>query len=267
MNAILRAIAKRLPAHGRDRAEELLLGRRDFERLEIDGPSALTVICDDGQVRDLDVVRVLERHGVRGVFAVSPQLIGQPGFLSYAQLRAIRDAGHEIAFHGTTHDAFTSFPDVASLSDACIAGVERLRSEGFEVRTLVYPYGRNDRRVRAAAAPLFRCAFTTWFGTNARHANRYAIRRVPFGAYVGKLPGTLAWYRSIIDEAARASAWPALMLHPAGPGHTPSHDEMLSQLLDYARERGLRVKTAEDHIGEFAPAPRLAAAGWAQGKS
>ncbi len=252
---ITQAVAKRLPAHAKDRAEEMLLGLRDFERLLVPRASALTIVCDDGETRDLEVVEVLERQGVQGVFAVSPQLIGQPGFLSYEALRQIRAGGHEIAFHGTTHDAFTGFAEPDGLRRAIDEGVAHMVAEGLgRPTTLIYPYGRHNRQVRKGVAPVFDCAFTTWFGVNRARANRYAIRRIPFGAYTGKLPATEAWYRGLLDDCAAGACWPTLMLHPAAAGHGAEHNALLSRLIAHARERGIAVRTVAAHLGGAAAA-------------
>jgi peptidoglycan/xylan/chitin deacetylase (PgdA/CDA1 family) len=249
IHRIAQAVVKRIPPHAKDRIEETLLGLRDFERLATPKESALTIICDDGELKDLDVVEVLNERGVKGVFAVSPDLIGRPGFLSYDQLRAIRAAGHEIAFHGTTHDAFTSFGDSRSLLESVRDGMRRLHVEGLGApSTLIYPFGSNSRAVRQSVSTVFDCAFTTWYGLNERRCNRYAIRRVPFGAYTGRLPATEDWYRSMLDRCAGGQCWPALMLHPSGPGHEKSHDALLGRLIDHARERGMSVRTVSAHL-------------------
>ena len=248
---IVRAVLGRLPAHANNRAEEWLLGRRDFEQLETPRQSALTVICDDGELRDLDIVEILTRHGVKGVFAVSPDLIGRPGFLSYEQLRNMRSAGHEIAFHGTTHDPFTGFPDAGTLRTAIDAGVARMRAEGLGTpTTLIYPFGRHNRAVRQTVAPFFDCAFTTWFGINQGSTNRLAIRRVPFGAYTGRLPATEQWYRNLIHRCAAGNCWPALMLHPAAAGHTEAHNELLSRLISHTLEMKMPVRTVAAHMAD-----------------
>lgn len=253
---ILDAALRRLPAQGLDRAVEFLLPQRPFERLQVPPRSALTVVCDDGETRDLDIVEVLERKGVKGVFAVSPDLIGRPGFLTYAELRQIRAAGHEIAFHGTTHDPFTAFAGPAELQSAIGAGLRSMAAEGLGTpSTLIYPYGRHNRWVRAVSSRNFACAFTTWFGLNRGQANRHAIRRVPFGAYVGKLPGTEAWYRGLLNEAAGASCWPTLMLHPAATEHGSAHTEMLARLIDHAQQRDLPVRTVVAHLESESPSP------------
>lgn len=260
MNRILNAIVKRLPSHALDRAEERLLGLRPFERLDVPSPAALTITCDDGESKDLDIAAVLDRHGVKGTFAVSPDLIGRPGFLDYEQLRGLHARGHEIAFHGTTHDPFTGFRDKAALAAVCREGVRRLQAEGLgPVSTVIYPYGKHDRAVRAAMRDLFGCGFTTWFGLNRGRTNRYAIRRVPFGAYTGKLPATEAWYRQLIDTCARDGGWLTLMLHPAAEGHRSEHDALLGRLIDHARERGMPVRAANEHLAPAGGEVRQAA--------
>lgn len=258
---LVNAVAKRVPAHALDRAEEALLGLRGFERLALPQHSALTIVCDDGELNDLDVVQVLDRQGVKGVFAVSPDLIGRPGFLGYEQLRSLRAGGHEIAFHGTTHDPFTGFTDEGQLLQAVRRGLRQLDGEGLGTpSTLIYPFGRHDRAVRKAVAPVFSCAFTTWFGINHRTANRYAIRRIPFGAYTGKLPATEAWYRGLLERcAAQGRCWPTLMLHPSAPGHTGEHNALLSRLIDHARSLGMPLRTVAAHLETPVAAGALAA--------
>lgn len=250
---IVRAVLNRVPAHAADRVGERLLPMRAFERLSVPSESALTITCDDGELRDLDIVDVLERFGARGVFAVSPDLIGKPGFLTYEQLRHIRAAGHEIAFHGTTHDAFTRYRETAELVHTCRRGIDGLQAEGLgRPTTLIYPYGMNDRAVRESMSSLFECAFTTWFGINRARTNRYAIRRIAFGAYTGKQPATEQWYRSALERARGEACWPTLMLHPAAKGHTDEHTAMLSRLLLHARDIGLPVRTASAHLAASA---------------
>jgi peptidoglycan/xylan/chitin deacetylase (PgdA/CDA1 family) len=249
MKRIINAIVKRLPTHLGNRAEEKLLGLRDFERLTLPRESALTIVCDDGELKDLEVVEVLNSLEVKGVFAVSPDLIGRPGFLNYEQLRDIRDAGHEIAFHGTTHASFTGFRDKGRLQGVTREGMSRLHAEGLGTpTTLIYPFGKHDRLVRKAMAEHFDCAFTTWFGINKGCTNRYAIRRVPFGAYTGKLPASEDWYRDIINRCSRGNCWPTLMLHPGAAEHNAAHNMLLSRVIRYARDQHLPVRTVEAHL-------------------
>jgi len=250
LKRIAGAIKKRLPSrHAKAKVEELVLGLRPFEKMHVLSEPALTITCDDGDLRDIGIVEVLNKAGVKGTFAVSPDLIGRPGFMNYQQLREIRDAGHEIAFHGTTHDPFIDFRDGSQLQAVSREGLDRLAAEGFvDVQTVIYPFGLHDRNVRASMAPIFKCGFTTWFGLNQGVVNRYAIRRIPYGAFVGKLPGTEDWYRGLIQQTARSGGWPTLMLHPGSDGHEPSHDAMLERLIAFSRDQEVPVRSVIAHL-------------------
>jgi peptidoglycan/xylan/chitin deacetylase (PgdA/CDA1 family) len=255
LQRLLGAVTKRIPRHALSQLEEKALGLRPFERLALPMPSSFTVSCDDGELRDLDIVEVLDKVGAKGVFGISPALVGRPGFLSFEQIRQIARAGHEIAFHGTTHDPFTGYASPQALQAACDEGVAWLAREGLgQASTLIYPYGSHNRKVRASMAQTFQCAFTTWMGLNEGHTNRFAIRRVPFGAYTGRLPASEDWYRGLLSRCAAQGSWAALMLHPAAAEHTPAHTALLERLLRQAQDLGLKTRTAAAHFGAAPPA-------------
>jgi peptidoglycan/xylan/chitin deacetylase (PgdA/CDA1 family) len=103
---------------------------------------------------------LLARLGVRGTFYVCPGLWngqhpdvpGEAGRLMGEEgVRALLDAGMEIGSHTLSH------PDLRSLDDAALdrelrgskAAVEEI--QGRACRTLAYPYGLHDERVRRAA--------------------------------------------------------------------------------------------------------------------
>jgi peptidoglycan/xylan/chitin deacetylase (PgdA/CDA1 family) len=251
MQRIVNAIVKRIPRHAFSRVEERVLGLRSFEQFALPRKSAFTVTCDDGELRDLDIVELLDGMGLKGVFAISPDLLGKPGFLTFDQILQIHRAGHEVAFHGTTHQDFTEFSDTERLLESCQVGMARIESLGVaKPTTLIYPFGSHSRQVRTAMAPLFQCAFTTWFGLNQVRTNRYAIRRIPYGAYTGRLPATESWYRGLIDSCAPGFSWPTLMLHPGCSEHRVEHTAMLSRLLRYAIDKGLPVRTASAYLSD-----------------
>ena len=249
MNRIINAIKGRLPAHFSDRMEERIRGLRDFERLEPLDSSALTITCDDSALRDQDIVSVLDAQNLKGLISVSPDLVGTDGYLDYPALRDIQARGHELAFHGNDHSPFTDIRPLSKLTDNVADGLTRLRDHGLSTQTVVYPCGNNNRRIRQALAPFFRAGVSTWFGVNSgKRINRYAIRRVPFGAYASQHAPSEHWYRDMIDAALSEPRWIILMLHPGSTEHTPDHTAMLQRLTQYARERGLPVRSVSAHL-------------------
>lgn len=252
MNSMLRRLRGRLQ-HASALAEERLGGVRAFEGMLVPPEPVVTVTSDDGSARNLDVAEVLNTVGVKGVFAVSPDLLGRPGMLTLAHLGELRDAGHEIAFHGTSDVPFTSHRSTASLLGDLQRGLQYLRDNGFGPDVVMYPSGQHNRSIRSAVATVFAAGFSTWFGVNRDVANRYAIRRIPFGAYARS--ATESRYRQLLGDTASCGGWAVLMLHPGAEGHTAAHDRMLGRIVRQAVESSVHVRTAHTQLAAPA-APR-----------
>lgn len=118
-------------------------------------PRTAVATFDDGWADAVDTVApILERFGIHASFYVCPgwwggqhPLVGGPAgrLLDEDGVRALRDAGHEIGSHSMTH------PDLRALSDAELAEQLRASKEATGARTLAYPFGLSDERVRGAA--------------------------------------------------------------------------------------------------------------------
>ncbi len=66
-------------------------------------PEPLLFTVDDGGVSARHIASRLEQRGWRGVFFVTTDHIDQPTFLTRADLRALRKAGHTIGSHTCSH--------------------------------------------------------------------------------------------------------------------------------------------------------------------
>jgi hypothetical protein len=117
---------------------------------------SLTITFDDGYRGNATTAApILERHGLRGCFFVTTQFIGtnyvpwwdrdlniETMWMTWDQVRALRDAGHEIGSHTETHvDLGTVGCDEARRE---IQGAnERLKKElGLSLGLFAYPFGR-----------------------------------------------------------------------------------------------------------------------------
>ena len=230
------------------RLEERALGRRDFERNTAKG-GALTLMSDDGQTRNLELAAVLAEAGAPGAFSVAGDNIGRDGYLSYAQLRDLQAAGHEIMFHGRSNARFSPPMNVPAVTADAKAGLAELRAQKLNVTNLNIRWGTSTRAARQAVAPLFDSAFVPWFGINDASSNRYALRRMAFGAYAGKNMQTEGWYKDLIERAGRENLWPVFMLHPSADDHTAEHNALLLRLLQHAKKVGLPVRTPAQMFG------------------
>ncbi|WP_428425491.1 hypothetical protein [Methylibium sp.] len=251
--------------HWAARAEEKALGLLESERLEIT-QGALTLVSDDGEDRNLELANLLGQTGAVASLAVADDFVGRPGFLGYAHLLELQQAGHEIAFHGRTRVPFDLFPDGDALRADLLAGATRLRAQGLSISNLIYRWGTSTRAARKQVQPLFASASVPWFGLNEGTVNRYALRRIAFGAFTGRSVRTQDWFVRVIEQAAQGRCWPILMLHPGAAGHTAEHNAMLHDLLVHAKHVGLPVRTLAQHLaalGVTAPAASEAARGTA----
>lgn len=128
------------------------------------------VTFDDAFGSVLDALPALERNGVRGTIFACTGLAdegrpfpisrrpGDPSVaeshlrtLTWDELRAVVDRGHEVGSHTVSHPHLTRISD-SELACELDASRERLESElGRPCRFLAYPYGDQDARVRLAA--------------------------------------------------------------------------------------------------------------------
>jgi peptidoglycan/xylan/chitin deacetylase (PgdA/CDA1 family) len=142
------------------RAEDVVAGaRRVFH-----------VTFDDAFRSVLDALPILERHGVRAtVFASTALADGGAPFpidrrpgddapaeselrtMTWNELRAVAERGHEVGSHTVSHRRLTRLPD-RELAHELGASREQLEAElGRPCHFLAYPYGDEDGRVRRAA--------------------------------------------------------------------------------------------------------------------
>lgn len=104
---------------------------------------AVALTFDDGYMDAYTTaLPILQRYGFVATFYVVSGFVGQPGYMGWAELRTLRDAGMEIGAHSITH------PDLTSL------GLEELRAQvgqsgaaiaaelGQPVVSFCYPGGR-----------------------------------------------------------------------------------------------------------------------------
>jgi peptidoglycan/xylan/chitin deacetylase (PgdA/CDA1 family) len=140
----------------------------------------IVVSFDDGyadQVRN--AAPVLAARGWPGVLNLVADRLDVNGGIRRQDVLRLLAAGWEIGDHSLTH------PDLTRVGRARMTREvrgSRRRLEGalgVAVRFFCYPYGRVDRRVRAAVrAAGFLAATTTRFGAAAPSDDRFALRRI-----------------------------------------------------------------------------------------
>jgi peptidoglycan/xylan/chitin deacetylase (PgdA/CDA1 family) len=107
-----------------------------------------TISFDAGNASDLAIgLPALVERGVTGCFFVVAERIGAPGYLSAADLQALREAGMRIGLHGKRHRPWRGLPDDA-LDEEIVGAKQALETEiGASVSIAACPFGSYDRRV------------------------------------------------------------------------------------------------------------------------
>ncbi|NOU74099.1 polysaccharide deacetylase family protein [Paenibacillus sp. LMG 31458] len=150
---------------------------------------------DDGYANNAEVAMpILQRHGFPATLFLSPGFIGQPGYLSWPQVKELSAAGWDIAPHSMTH------PHLPQLS------IEQQREEITESRRRIeqalgrsadvfaYPFGEyNEDTLKILKNEAFRYAFTTKEGDASPNQSPYELSRIvvlgedDFATWVQKL--------------------------------------------------------------------------------
>lgn len=166
----------------------------------------VAITFDDGYLDNLEVAApVLCDLGLPFTVFVTSEFVrsGKAGFLSPTALRALAALpGAQIGAHGANHVALTQC-DEATLHNELISSRHYLEDAlGGEVRTLAYPYGAADRRVRDAAVAVgYRLGACSMAGINPPERDPLLLARteiVSFDSkrvFAQKLHGDWDWYR------------------------------------------------------------------------
>jgi peptidoglycan/xylan/chitin deacetylase (PgdA/CDA1 family) len=166
----------------------------------------LTFVFDDGNDTDYLVAReVFKKQGVTASFAVVTDWISTQNYLTVSQLLELQDDGFEIMSHTVSH------PDLKSLNDKKIeselsASKATLEGWGLRVNNLVYPYNKNNGRVRELADKYYRSGRGGRSMMNPAVADRYELKAYSFSHNMPRM-------KELIDIASAEGKWLILYLH------------------------------------------------------
>lgn len=104
-------------------------------------PTIVTFGFDDGTADHYDIQDLLAERGVKATFFVNSGKIGDPGHLTYDQLRAMQAAGHEIGGHTINHTNLVAADPATRVTEVCDDRTA-LTDEGLNVTSFSYPHGQ-----------------------------------------------------------------------------------------------------------------------------
>jgi len=102
--------------------------------------TVVSLTFDDGDADNFAVAPVLEEHGLQATWYVPSGLVGQPGYMTWDQLRQLANNGNEIGGHSVGHKNVGDLHG-ADLRHQVCDDRSNLIAHGFMPLSFAYPYG------------------------------------------------------------------------------------------------------------------------------
>jgi peptidoglycan/xylan/chitin deacetylase (PgdA/CDA1 family) len=111
------------------------------------GETTISLTFDDGDADNYPMAEVLTQHGLRATWYIPSGLVGEPGYMSWEQLRALHADGHEIGGHSVSHINIDGLDELALRHEVCDSR-QALIDAGFEAVSFAYPFGGYDEAAK-----------------------------------------------------------------------------------------------------------------------
>ena len=144
-------------------------------------PSHPVVLTFDDGYRDFSTAAlpVLEAEGFTATVFVVSGFVGNPGYMTAADLAAAAGAGMTIGAHTVHHVALAHIPAALARVEIEVSREVLERLSGQPVADFAYPYGDTSRAVQAmVVAAGFEDAVTTVFGSSEAPWQQFSLNRV-----------------------------------------------------------------------------------------
>lgn len=162
--------------------DELLAYVRGQKALDFsNGRRPIVLTFDDGNNDFVDhAQKVLEKHNFKGVLFIYPTYIfaHKPRSLTWAQINAVRKAGHAIESHTMWHPMLSTMTDAEQKAQFVDSKKNLDEKGGANVKHLAYPFGiYNASSAKLLKEVGYESAYTTFHGGNQVGEDPYLLRR------------------------------------------------------------------------------------------
>ncbi len=208
----------------------------------------VSITLDDGTADQYsNAAPVLDAAGLDGTFYLVSDYLGEPGYMTDDQARALKAGGHELGSHTRTHVDLTTVHG-ADLTNQLKGAKDSLESRFGSITSLAYPYGNYNSEVLAEVAKYYSTARTTEGGQQTKSTvkplqilMRYVTNQT-----------TTADVQTWMNEARSKNAWTVLVYHhvEANPdtaeGITPA---TFAAQIKVVKDSGIKVATVSQAYG------------------
>lgn len=182
------------------------------EALRATAEKSVAITFDDGCETDLlAAAPILREAGFHATFYVTAGFLGQPGYLSTAQLRELSSSGLEIGCHSMTHAYLNNLDPDQMRSEIVAARLKLEDVTGSTVEHFSCPGGRYDNAAIALAKQAGYRSFATSRvypnrpSTDPFHLGRVAIMRDTNQSAFEKICTGESLWKIRLGESLRAS--------------------------------------------------------------
>jgi peptidoglycan/xylan/chitin deacetylase (PgdA/CDA1 family) len=212
-----------------------------YNCISCSGDSAITFTFDDGyESAFTEAYPILSKHGYTGVIYVITNSIGQPGYVSINQLKALQVSDWEIGSHTVTHRDLTSLTD-EEIRNELLNSKQYLEKQGISVWGLASPNGDYNQKVVNIISDYYLYHRAAWpSGLNdfpiTNKSKRYEIGGITVYNDTPK-DEVKEW----IIKAKKEHKWLVLVFHKIDePGRYSYKSEDFEEIVKFARESGLK---------------------------
>jgi hypothetical protein len=121
-------------------------------------PTVVSITFDDGFASQMRAAPMLKRYGMRGTFYINSELLNGEDRLTFAQVRALAQAGNEIGGHTSDHTDLVTVDPAERRRQVCDDRVALARIAGRAPRSFAYPYGASNAATERIVA---RCGYSS----------------------------------------------------------------------------------------------------------
>jgi peptidoglycan/xylan/chitin deacetylase (PgdA/CDA1 family) len=210
----------------------------------------ITVTFDDGwESVYTDALPALQKNGIPTTQFIISGNFNNPGYLSYNQVKSLKQSGHEIGSHTVTHPDLTKISEVQLLNEL-ENSKSSLSTIQPDVADFAIPYGSTNPTVQTYIKRFYRSAresdgtktFTEEDGINIReNFDSYNIRA--FAVMRSTDPATLQKY---IDYTIAHNGWLVLAYHQIDDNGSDNYGvskENFEKQMEVVSKSSVRVAT------------------------
>ena len=152
---------------------------------------------DDGGISNLKSAEILENHDLKGMYFITTNRIGTPGFLAETDISDLEKSGHTIGSHSHTHPMIFRTLSYQKMLDEWKVSKDILENiSGKEILHCSIPGGDSDLKTYESAAE---AGFRYIFDSEPLIESRFVKEAEIFGRFSIKAQMTDETFRNLLE--------------------------------------------------------------------